>query len=182
MKIWQERFEGILSSGMSEEERKRQLKKLREEIVAYQESEREYANTILDLFGLGASSQQEATMNMADKITYDQADQLLGINLAQELTLEQILATLRGDSLAYTPMFDSLTGASAVNDEQSKLMLATMQDMAAMMQDRQDGILTQVAMANSHLELIRDYSKSIRDEVVMHLGSMDSKLSNLRNW
>ena len=120
-------------------------------------------------------------MNMSDKITYDQADQLLGINLAQELTLEQILATLRDDSLDYTPTFDSLTGASAVNEEQSKLILATIQNMAAMMQDRQDGILTQVAMANSHLQLIRDYSKSIRDEVVMHLGSMDSKLSNLRN-
>ena len=121
-------------------------------------------------------------MNMADKITYDQADQLLGINLAQELTLEQILATLRGGSLDYTPMFDSLVGDTKANDEQSQLIANTLQALADVQRSGQDNILTQVAMANSHLQLIRDYSKSIRDEVVLHMASIDSKLSNLRNW
>ena len=49
-----------------------------------------------------------------------------------------------------------------------------------MMQDRQDAMLTQVAMANSHLQLIRDYNKQIRDEVVLHMASMDNKLTSLR--
>ena len=181
MKQWQERFEGVLGSGMSEDERKRQLKKLREEMVAYEESQKQYANALLDFFGLGASSEQEATMNMADKITYDQADQLLGINLAQELTLEQILATLRGGSMPIIPQ-SLLSTTQGQDDSQSQLILASLQSMSGIMSAGSDAMLTQVAMANSHLQLIRDYGKQIRDEVVMHLGSMDSKLSNLRNW
>ena len=44
----------------------------------------------------------------------------------------------------------------------------------------QDAMLTQVAMANSYLQLIRDYNKQIRDEVVLHMASMDNKLTSLR--
>ena len=121
-------------------------------------------------------------MNMADKITYDQADPLLGINLAQELTLEQILATLRGGSLNYTPMFDSLVGDTRANDEQSQLIANTLQTLANIQQNGNDNILTQVAMANSHLQMIRDYSKKICDQVELHMESMDDKLSHLKNW
>ena len=120
-------------------------------------------------------------MNMSDKITYDQADQLLGINLAQELTLEQILATLRGGSMPIIPQ-SLLSTTQGQDDSQSQLILASLQSMSGIMSAGSDAMLTQVAMANSHLQLIRDYGKQIRDEVVMHLGSMDSKLSNLRNW
>ena len=180
MKRWQEQYESIIGSGMSEEERKRQLTALRDAIAAAKEGYVDNAMAVMDLLGLTTEDSQEATMNMADKITYDQADQLLGTSLAQLLVQEQILATLHGGSVSYTPS-GTLTGGSVADNEQSQLMLATMQSMSQMMQDRQDGILTQVAMANSHLQLIRDYNKQIRDEVVMHMASMDNKLSHLRN-
>lgn len=200
MEEWQKRYEQYLSTDISEEDRRNGLKALRDEIASAGKDYANLSNQILDLFGITASSDQEATMNMSEKITYDQADQLLGINLAQELTLEQILATLKEnwtEGTANNSLFDNLDeiaaeanmrsnyhtamlGNTQANDEQSKLMLATMQNMAAMMQDRQDGILTQMAVANSHLQLIRDYSKNIRDEVILHLGSIDSKLNHLR--
>ena len=166
---------------MSEDERKKQLKALRDAIATAKEGYVNSAQAVMDLLGLGASSEQEATMNMSDKITYDQADQLLGINLAQELTLEQILATLRGGSMPIIPQ-SLLSTTQGQDDSQSQLILASLQSMSGIMSAGSDAMLTQVAMANSHLQLIRDYGKQIRDEVVMHLGSMDSKLSNLRNW
>jgi hypothetical protein len=185
MEEWQQRYESILGSGMSEEERKRMLKLLRDEIIAARDDYAEQAATLMDLFGLGSTSKQEATMNIADKITYDQAEQLLGINLAQEMTLEQILATLQGKP-NFVPS-EYATGAAfgrdvTGNDEQSKLINATLTSMAQLTQQSHDNILTQVAMANSHLQMIRDYAKTMRDEMVLHLASMDSKLSYLRNW
>jgi hypothetical protein len=52
--------------------------------------------------------------------------------------------------------------------------------MSAMMQDRQDAMLTQVAMANSHLQMIRDYNKRMCDQVELHMASMDNKLTSLK--
>jgi hypothetical protein len=181
MEYWKKQYESIIGSGMSEAERKRQLTALRDSIATAKQSYVNQAMAIQELLGITAdSNEQQATMNMADKITYDQADQLLGVNIAQQLTLEQILATLQGGKVvpsAYTLG----TGAGLTgNDEQSKLILANLQSMSAMMQDRQDAMLTQVAMANSHLQLIRDYNKQIRDEVVLHMASMDNKLTSLR--
>jgi truncated hemoglobin YjbI len=183
MESWQQQYESILGSDVDEETRKRQLKQLRDAIAAAREDYTDQANAIMELFGLTASSNQEATMNMADKITYDQADQLLGINLAQELTLEQILATLRENYVS--PVGGGgLTWQSAngvQSDEQIRLISATLQSIADVQQTGNDNILTQVVMANSHLQLIRDYSKNIRDEVLLHLGSIDSKLTQLKN-
>ena len=190
MKYWQEQYESILGSGMSEDERKKQLKALRDAIATAKEGYVNSAQAVMDLLGLGASSEQEATMNMADKITYDQADQLLGINLAQELTLEQILATLRGtspvissdglfDSQGYYPALDSLVGSTQANDEQTRQIASTLQALADVQHTGNDNILTQVAMANSYLEQIQNYSKKIFDKMDMHMASMDSKLSNL---
>lgn len=174
MKYWQEQYESIIGSGMSEDERKRQLKALRDSIATAKQGYVNSAMAIQELLGITAEDKQEATMNMADKITYDQADQLLGINLAQELTLEQILATLQGK-----PVLSTYTGYS--NDEVSRQVASTLQGMKDVSKVGNDNMLIQLATANSHLQLIRDYSKTMRDEVMLHLGSIDSKLSNLRN-
>lgn len=184
MEYWQAQYESIIGSGMSEDERKRQLKALRDTIVAAKEGYVNEAMAIQELFGLTTEDNQTATMNMADKITYDQADQLLGINLAQELTLEQILAELQGKDVLRVGgsgmSWQSMTGSQ--NDEQGKLINATLTNFAQMTQQNHDNILTQVAMANSHLQMIRDYSKKICDQVELHMESMDDKLSHLKNW
>jgi hypothetical protein len=183
MEYWQQQYESIIGSGMSEDERKRQLKALRDTIVAAKEGYVNEAMAIQELFGLTTEDNQEATMNMADKITYDQADQLLGINLAQELTLEQILATLQGKDIVSVGgsgmSWQSMS--SAQNDEQGKLINATLTNFAQMTQQNHDNILTQVAMANSHLQMIRDYSKKICDQVELHMASMDTKLTHLNH-
>ena len=181
MEYWQQQYESIIGSGMSEDERKRQLKQLRDAIAAAKEGYVNEAMAIQELLGLGTEDSQNATMNMADKITYDQADQLLGVNLAQEMTLEQILSVLKGDATLSTPMFKALTENASGNDEISSQIQTTLQSLAMITQTCNESMLAQVAIANSHLQMIRDYSKTIRDEVLLHLGSMDSKLSNLRN-
>jgi hypothetical protein len=108
----------------------------------------------------------------------------LGINLAQELTLEQILATLQGkDVISVGNASSSLLGQTAAginNDEQNRLINNTLMNMAQLTQQSHDNILTQVAMANSHLQMIRDYNKRMCDQIEMHMASMDSKLSHLR--
>lgn len=175
MDYWKRQYESIIGSGMSEDERKRQLKALRDSIATAKQGYVNSAMAIQELLGITTEDNQEATMNMADKITYDQADQLLGINLAQELTLEQILATIQGRSVI--PTFTS----TLANEEMSRQVAATLQAMSEVSRAGSDNILTQLATANSHLQLIRDYSKNIRDEVLMHLGSIDMKLTNLRN-
>jgi hypothetical protein len=184
MEYWQQQYESIIGSGMSEDERKRQLKALRDTIVATKEGLVNEAMAIQELFGLTTEDNQTATMNMADKSTYDQADQLLGINLAQELTLEQILAELQGKDVLRVGGSGMTwqSASSAQNDEQGKLINATLTNFAQMTQMNHDNILTQVAMANSHLQMIRDYSKKICDQVELHMESMDDKLSHLRNW
>lgn len=175
MDYWKRQYESIIGSGMSEDERKRQLKALRDSIATAKQGYVNSAMAIQELLGITTEDNQEATMNMADKITYDQADQLLGINLAQELTLEQILATIQGRSVI--PTFTS----TLANEEMSRQVAATLQAMSEVSRAGSDNILMQLATANSHLQLIRDYSKNIRDEVLMHLGSIDMKLTSLRN-
>jgi hypothetical protein len=181
MEYWQQQYESIIGSGMSEDERKRQLKALHESIIEAKEGYVDQARAIQELLGVASESREEATMNMADKITYDQADQLLGINLAQELTLEQILATLQGNPNVPVMNYRSLQSATSIDEEQTGLINATLQSMAELTRMNGDNLLTQVALANSHLTLIRDYSKAIKDEVVTHMASIDSKLTNLRH-
>ena len=184
MKQWQQQYESIIGSGMSEDERKKQLRALRDSIAEAKEGYKSAAASVLDLFGVTGEDSQDATMNMADKITYDQADQLLGINLAQELTLEQILATLRGSAVLPSVPASVLTGASSGqdrSDEQGKIILAYMQTLADVTRAGSEELSAQMAEANSHLSMIHSFSKKICDEVVLHLGSMDSKLGHLKN-
>lgn len=174
MEYWKQQYESIIGSGMSEDERKRQLRALRDSIATAKEGYVNSAMAIQELLGITTEDNQEATMNMADKITYDQADQLLGINLAQELTLEQILATLQGNPTA------SVHGYYGANEDLQRQVDVSLNGLSNVNKAGNENMLIQLVTANSHLQLIRDYSKTIRDEVLLHLGSMDAKLSHLR--
>ena len=100
---WQEQYAAIMKGNYSEEERASLLKQLQQAIAAAKEGYAEEAQAIHDLMGTGNAQDQGATMNMADKATYDQFETYLGIAVAQQMATlqgndvrEQILATLRG--------------------------------------------------------------------------------------
>lgn len=158
MEQWQQQYESIIGSGMSEDERKRQLKQLRDAIAAAKEGYSEEAKAILELFGLdAASSDKSATANMADKATYDQFELYLGIALAQQINGEQqlsvqqeILATLRG--------MDGITSPDGSTIKEVRGMLRT---------------------TNEYLYDIKSSNRNIYDLLVQRMQSIDNKLSKL---
>lgn len=112
---WQEQYAAIMKGNYSEEERASLLKQLQQAIAAAKEGYAEEAQAIHDLMGTGNAQDQEATMNMADKATYDQFETYLGIAVAQQMATlqgnevrEQILATLRGMRGITTPGGDTV--------------------------------------------------------------------------
>ncbi|MBQ4393291.1 MAG: tape measure protein [Prevotella sp.] len=107
---WQEQYASIMRGNYSEEDRASLLKQLQQAIAAAKEGYAEEAQAIQDLMGTGQSSDQNATMNMADKATYEQFETYLGIAVAQQMATlqgnevrQQILATLRGMTGITTP-------------------------------------------------------------------------------
>ena len=112
---WQEQYAAIMKGNYSEEERASLLKQLQQAIAAAKEGYAEEAQAIHDLMGTGNASDQTATMNMADKATYDQFETYLGIAVAQQMATlqgndvrEQILATLRGMTGITSPGGDTV--------------------------------------------------------------------------
>ena len=112
---WQEQYAAIMKGNYSEEERASLLKQLQQAIAAAKEGYAAEAQAIHDLMGTGNASDQAATMNMADKATYDQFETYLGIAVAQQMATlqgnevrEQILATLRGMTGITTPGGDTV--------------------------------------------------------------------------
>lgn len=112
---WQEQYAAIMKGNYSEEERASLLKQLQQAIAAAKEGYAAEAQAIHDLMGTGNASDQGATMNMADKATYDQFETYLGIAVAQQMATlqgndvrEQILATLRGMTGITTPSGDTV--------------------------------------------------------------------------
>ena len=112
---WQEQYAAIMKGNYSEEERASLLKQLQQAIAAAKEGYAEEAQAIQDLMGTGQSSDQTATLNMADKATYDQFETYLGIAVAQQMATlqgndvrEQILATLRGMTGITSPGGDTV--------------------------------------------------------------------------
>lgn len=87
---WKKQYQKITSDGnLSEKERLRQLKALAELIGSERDSMQAEANSILTLLGLNQSGNDSATMNMADKATYDQFELYLGIANAHLMVSEQ---------------------------------------------------------------------------------------------
>lgn len=112
---WQEQYAAIMKGNYSEEERALLLKNLQAAITAAKEGYAEEAQAIHDLMGTGNAKDQTASMNMADKATYDQFETYLGIAVAQQMATlqgndvrEQILATLRGMTGITTPSGDTV--------------------------------------------------------------------------
>ena len=90
MEYWQRQYEGIISSGLSDTERKRQLKQLRDTIASAKEGYVEEARAIQELLGLTTGHEDKmANVTAADKVTYDQMDEFTGILRAIQIAGEQ---------------------------------------------------------------------------------------------
>ena len=112
---WQEQYAAIMKGNYSEEERADLLLQLQNAISAAKEGYAKEAQVIQELMGTYSSPDQQATMNMADKVTYDQFETYLGIAVAQQMaTLAgneiriQILATLQAMSGITSPNGDTV--------------------------------------------------------------------------
>lgn len=145
MEQWQNQYESILNSGLSEEERASQLKQLRDAIATAKEGYVEQAKAIQDLLGLNAMPDQEATMNMAEKATYDQFELYLGMQTSMVMMTQQgnavrqqILATLQS-------MGGITTGSDGTSNygQQIFLRLGTTNDYLLAIKKSNEAILNQ---------------------------------------
>ncbi len=136
MEYWQRQYENIISSGMSEDQRKKQLTQLRDTIAAAKEGYVEEARAIQELLGVGTSrDDKSAKVNLADKMTYDQGDEAVGILRAIQIATEQIKERMPGGGIPLT---------SATNADLT-LSGTDIKDIAGDMRD---------IIARSYLELI----------------------------
>lgn len=124
---WQDEYAKIMKSDISEEERARQLKQLRDAIANAKESYADAARGIQELMGTAEYQDQSATLNMSDKATYEQMDQYLGTNMGILMATEQgnqvrvqILATLQqmsGLTSTDNPLLSEMRGLMAIGNE-----------------------------------------------------------------
>ena len=151
LKEWQDEYRRIMGDTSADDsERARQLKVLKEAITQYRDQMAGEAKAINDLFGTAEYADQQATMNMSDKITYEQADMLLGVNVAQQIIQQQILDTLQ-----------SISGITSPNGQ----MVTEMRNL--------------MIQANGHLSWIHEYSKKIYDDFGLKLNDILNRLTGV---
>ena len=160
MEYWQRQYENIISSGMSEDQRKKQLTQLRDTIAAAKEGYVEEARAIQELLGVGSSrDDKSAKVNLADKMTYDQGDEAVGILRAIQIATEQIKERMPGGGIPLT---------SATNADLT-LSGTDIKDIAGDMRD---------IIARSYLELIE-----IRENtgaIVLPIKTMQGDIAEMK--
>lgn len=160
LKRWEKEYEDIMGSDLSDSERASRLASLKASIGDARDQYTEQARAIQELMGItdtSALADQEATVNMADKATYDQFELYLGIAMAQQIALEQ------------------------GNDVRTQI-LATLQTMGGITSPNGDTvkeIRSMLRTTNEHLYAIKTATEGIRAEFMPRLQSIDNKLSRL---
>ena len=157
---WKKRYKDITSdTGLSEEERLKQLRGLSELIAAERESMQGEVSNIYDMLGINDREyqDQQATVNMADKATYDQFELYLGIAMAQQIATEQGNA-VRQQILSTLQTMSGITSPNGDTVKEIRSMLRT---------------------TNEHLYAIKSATEGIRQEFMPRLQSIDNKLSRL---
>lgn len=157
---WKQRYRDIMGTeGVDEEDRARQLNQLKSDIAAAREGYVAEAMRIQDILGTSVYPDQNATVNMADKATYDQFETYLGIATSQQICSEQQLS-VQQQILSTLQMMSGLTGTGGDNPQ--------LRELCGLAQ-----------LGNDYLMAIRETGKGIKSMLDMHLASMDAKLSNL---
>lgn len=159
MAAWNAEMKKILSSDSSPEKIASDAKDLQGKVAAYSEAKKEEADMWRKLMGVDDTdySDQKASVNMADKATYDQFETYLGIATATMIGQEQGNA-VRIQILQALLTMDGITSPGS--------------DTAAEMRS----ILEK---SNEHLLDIKKSNREILEKVSIKLDSIDSKLSRL---
>ena len=159
MAAWNAEMKKILSSDSSPEQIASDAKDLQGKVAAYSEAKKEEADMWRKLMGVDDTdySDQKASVNMADKATYDQFETYLGIATATMIGQEQGNA-VRIQILQALLTMDGITSPGS--------------DTAAEMRS----ILEK---SNEHLLDIKKSNREILEKVSIKLDSIDSKLSRL---
>lgn len=154
---WQERYASIMGGGYSEEERAALLRELQLAITAAKEGYAQEAQAIHDLMGTTKAATQDATMNMADKATYDQFETFLGIAVAQQM------ATLQGNEVRIQILttLQTMTGITTPNNDTVK------------------AIRTMLATTNEYLLDIKRSNRLILEQFGITLEAIKEQLSKI---
>lgn len=181
MEYWQSQYENIISSGMSENERKRQLTKLRNTIAAAKEGYVEEARAIQELLGLGVGNEdKKANVTIADKVTYDQMDEFTGILRAIQIAGEQRNDLIR--DIRTQMGLNTLVGATGDN-AMANAILTTLTTMGQATSSSGGGevkeIRNMMIYTNQYLMDIQKSNKAIYNDFGDRLRSIDEKLSDL---
>lgn len=158
---WKERYAEIMDNdNLTDEQRTKYLNDLKDSITEAREDYTQRAREIQEMMGITSASakeDQQASLNMADKATYDQFELFLGIAMAQQIAIEQgnavrqqILSTLQTTSGITSPNGDTVREIRSI-----------------------------LRTTNEHLYAIKLATEGIRIEFMPRLQSIDNKLSRL---
>lgn len=154
---WQQEYSKIMGGDLSEEERAKQLKDLRNSIATAKEEYAREANAIHELMGEVTYADQTATMNMSDKATYEQMDQYLGTQMAV------LIATEQGNDIR-------------------QQILATLQQMSGLTSPDSSVVAEirgLVSIGNEYLLDIKRSNREMLTQFGQRLSSIDSKLNRV---
>ena len=154
---WKAAYEAIMGGGMSPEERASQLSQLKKTIADAREGYEEQAKLIHDLMGTGDYSDQKASVNMADKATYDQFETFLGMQTAMVIGQEQGNA-VRIQILSTLQAMGGITSPDSSYSEQMRNMMM---------------------LANEYLLDIKRSNREMQAEFGAALNQINNKLSRL---
>lgn len=154
---WKKQYEAIMGGGMTPEERAAQLSQLKKTIADAREGYAEQARLIHDLVGTAEYGDQQASVNMADKATYDQFEMFLGMQTAMMIGQEQGNA-VRVQILNTLQAMGGITSPNSGLAEQLRNMMM---------------------LSNEYLLDIKRSNREIQSEFGSVLNQINNKLSRL---
>lgn len=154
---WKKQYEAIMGGGMTPEERAAQLSQLKKTIADARDGYAEQARLIHDLVGTAEYGDQQASVNMADKATYDQFETYLGMQTAMMIGQEQGNA-VRVQILNTLQAMGGITSPNSGLAEQLRNMMM---------------------LSNEYLLDIKRSNREIQSEFGSVLNSINNKLSRL---
>jgi len=154
---WKKQYEAIMGGGMTPEQRAAQLSQLKKTIADAREGYAEQARLIHDLVGTAEYGDQQASVNMADKATYDQFEMFLGMQTAMMIGQEQGNA-VRVQILNTLQAMGGITSPNSGLAEQLRNMMM---------------------LSNEYLLDIKRSNREIQSEFGSVLNSINNKLSRL---
>lgn len=154
---WKKQYEAIMGGGMTPEQRAAQLSQLKKTIADARDGYAEQARLIHDLVGTAEYGDQQASVNMADKATYDQFEMFLGMQTAMMIGQEQ------GNAVR-VQILNTLQAMGGITSPNSGLA---------------EQLRNAMMLSNEYLLDIKNSNRMMLDSFGVKLDSINSKLSRL---